>query len=229
MIYLFDDTNDDYITQYIRLIEFTDVLVHKSKISAKEVKLMEPALKNAEWIFMHKSFKDSETGAKDVYKYVVNTIADYGDDVPLILFSDEDLPKPVIDRDSKNLIESYRKSVFYSRLALFLANRRSTGRANIDLLLYGTGGEISKVISSGNRLLAAVRSKQDEECVCVEDFSPSDLMYIINTARPYICIEYSQIFELIEVGKLSVAQYRYNIKAVIESYIVYGKNIHNWK
>ena len=90
MIYLFDDTNDDYITQYIRLIEFTDVLVHKSKISAKEVKLMEPALKNAEWIFMHKSFKDSETGAKDVYKYVVNTIADYGDDVPLILFSDED-------------------------------------------------------------------------------------------------------------------------------------------
>jgi hypothetical protein len=229
MIYLFDDTNEAYISQYIRLLEFTDVLVHKSQISGKEVKLMEPALMNAEWIFMHKSFKDSEGGPRDVYKYVVNTIADYGDEIPLILFSDEDRPNPVIDRDSKNLIESYKKSVFYSRLASFLENRRSTGTANIDLLLYGAGVEIEKVTSSGNRLLAAVRGKDENDYISMENFSSADLMYLINSARPEIKIEFSQLMELIESGQISIAKYRYNIRQVIESYIVYGTNIHCWK
>ena len=229
MIYLFDDTNEAYISQYIRLLEFTDVLVHMSRISGREVKLMEPALINAEWIFVHKSFKDSEGGPRDVYKYVVNTVADYGDEVPLILFSDEDRPNPVIDRDCKNLIESYKKSVFYSRLASFLENRRSTGIANIDLLLYGAGAEVDKVTSSGNRLLAAVRGKNDDDTVCVGDFLPSDLMYIINCARPAIGIEYSQLAELIERGEIAVGEYRRNLRELIESYIVYGTNIHSWK
>lgn len=229
MIYLFDDTSDAYISQYIRLLEFTDVLVHKSQISAKEVKLMEPALINAEWIFMHKSFKDSEGGPRDVYKYVVNTIADYGDEIPLILFSDEDRPNPVIDRDSKNLIESYKKSVFYSRLASFLENRRSTGQANIDLLLYGAGAEVEKVTASGNKLLAAVRGKSDDDLVCAQDFTSPDLMYFVNSARPGIGLEYSQIAELIENGRVKVSAYRENLKKIIESYIVYGTNIHSWK
>ena len=229
MIYLFDDTNEAYISQHIRLLEFTDVVVHKSQISGKEVKLMEPALMNAEWIFMHKSFKDSEGGPRDVYKYVVNTIADYGDEVPLILFSDEDRPNPVIDHDSKNLIESYKKSVFYSRLASFLENRRSTGKANIDLLLYGAGVEIEKVVASGNRLLAALRCRNEDEMVSNDDLTSADLMYVINSARPAIGVEYSQIVELIENGHMTVGTYRQNLKEVIESYIVYGTNIHSWK
>ena len=229
MIYLFDDTNEAYISQYIRLLEFPDVLEHKSQISGKDVKLMEPALLNAEWIFMHKSFKDSEGGPREVYKYVVNTIADYGDEVPLILFSDEDLPNPVIDRDSKNLIESYKKSVFYSRLASFLENRRATGSANIDLLLYGEGVEVEKVIASGNRLLRVIRCKKDNDLLTIDDVMPSDLMYLINCARSSIGIEYSHLIELIEGGNLTVARYRLNIKEIIESYIVYGTNIYCWK
>lgn len=107
MIYLFDDTSGLYISKYINTLEFTDVLVHVSAISGGEVKLMEPSLRNAEWIFIHKSFKDSEGGPREVYDYVINEMADYGDEVPLILFSDEDRPEPQIDRDYKNLIEAY--------------------------------------------------------------------------------------------------------------------------
>lgn len=229
MIYLFDDTSDLYISKYINILEFTDVLVHISGISGREVKLMEPSLRNAEWIFIHKSFKDSEGGPREVYDYVVNEIADYGDEVPLILFSDEDRPEPQIDRDYKNLIEAYKKSVFYSRLSSFLENRRMSGETKIDLLLYGAGVEIDKVTESGTRILTANRTKDDDDIIRLEDFSAADMMYVINSARPNIEIEYATLMQLIEQGRISARTLRRNINGIIESFIVYGTNIHHWE
>lgn len=229
MIYLFDDTSDLYISKYINTLEFTDVLVHVSAISGGEVKLMEPSLRNAEWIFIHKSFKDSEGGPREVYDYVVNEIADYGDEVPLILFSDEDRPEPQIDRDYKNLIEAYKKSVFYSRLSSFLENRRMSGEAKIDLLLYGSGVEIEKVAESGGRILTANRTKADGDIISLEDFSAADMMYVINSARPNIEIEYATLMQLVEQGRVSAGELRRNINGIIESFIVYGTNIHHWE
>ena len=229
MIYLFDDTNDLYISKYINILEFTDVLVHISGISGREVKLMEPSLRNAEWIFIHKSFKDSEGGPREVYDYVVNEIADYGDEVPLILFSDEDRPEPQIDRDYKNLIEAYKKSVFYSRLSSFLENRRMSGETKIDLLLYGAGVEIDKVTESGTRILTANRTKDDDDIISLDDFSAADMMYVINSARPNIEMEYATLTQLIEQGRISARTLRRNIIGIIESFIVYGTNIHHWE
>ena len=229
MIYLFDDTSDLYISKYINTLEFTDVLVHVSAVSGREVKLMEPSLRNAEWIFIHKSFKDSEGGPREVYDYVVNDIADYGDEVPLILFSDEDRPEPQIDRDYKNLIEAYKKSVFYSRLSSFLENRRSLGEAKIDLLLYGAGVEVEKVTESGGRILTSNRTKADNDIISLDDFSAADMMYVINSARPNIEMEYATLTQLIEQGRISARTLRRNINGIIESFIVYGTNIHHWE
>ena len=229
MIYLFDDTSDLYISKYINTLEFTDVLVHVSAVSGREVKLMEPSLRGAEWIFIHKSFKDSEGGPREVYDYVVNDIADYGDEVPLILFSDEDRPEPQIDRDYKNLIEAYKKSVFYSRLSSFLENRRSLGEAKIDLLLYGAGVEVEKVTESGGRILTSKRTKADNDIISLDDFSAADMMYVINSARPNIEMEYATLMQLIEQGRISARTLRRNINGIIESFIVYGTNIHHWE
>ena len=229
MIYLFDDTSDLYISKYINTLEFTDVLVHVSAVSGREVKLMEPSLRNAEWIFIHMSFKDSEGGPREVYDYVVNDIADYGDEVPLILFSDEDRPEPQIDRDYKNLIEAYKKSVFYSRLSSFLENRRSLGEAKIDLLLYGAGVEVEKVTESGGRILTSNRTKADDDIISLDDFSAADMMYVINSARPNIEMEYATLMQLIEQGRISARTLRRNINGIIESFIVYGTNIHHWE
>lgn len=229
MIYLFDDTSDLYISKYINTLEFTDVLVHISAVSGREVKLMEPSLRGAEWIFIHKSFKDSEGGPREVYDYVVNDIADYGDEVPLILFSDEDRPEPQIDRDYKNLIEAYKKSVFYSRLSSFLENRRSLGEAKIDLLLYGAGVEVEKVTESGGRILTSNRTKADNDIISLDDFSAADMMYVINSARPNIEMEYATLMQLIEQGRISARTLRRNINGIIESFIVYGTNIHHWE
>ena len=229
MTYPFADTSDLYIPKYINTLEFTDVLVHVSAVSGREVKLMEPSLRGAEWIFIHKSFKDSEGGPREVYDYVVNDIADYGDEVPLILFSDEDRPEPQIDRDYKNLIEAYKKSVFYSRLSSFLENRRSLGEAKIDLLLYGAGVEVEKVTESGGRILTSNRTKADDDIISLDDFSAADMMYVINSARPNLEMEYATLMQLIEQGRISARTLRRNINGIIESFIVYGTNIHHWE
>lgn len=229
MIYLFDDTNSAYIQQYIQPIEFTDVLRHVSAVSSRDVKAMEPSLLNAEWIFIHKSFKDSDSGSREVYEYIVNDIADYGEEVPLILFSDEDLPKPSIDKYCSNLIEAYQKSVFYSRIAAFLEDRRASGHANIELLLYGAGIEVEKVTAAGNRLLALLRGRDDSTLLKSSDISPVDLMHVINSARPNVGIEYVSLMDAIEGGNITISNFRYNLKSIIESFIVYGTNIHSWK
>jgi hypothetical protein len=229
MIYLFDDTNPRYITQYINLLEYTDVIEHVSGACLNDVLQMEPALLDAEWIFIHKSFKDSDGRPRKVFEKVSYDIANDGDDVPLLWFSDEDLANPHIDEDCDNFIDGYKKSVFYSRLSKFLEDRRQTGHSKIELLLYGEGQEQLTPVVAAENLLNDLRDKDNNELVSLAELSSSDLMHLVNTSRPQIGIEYLTIVKKIENGEMTVKEFRENIRSIAESYIVYGTNIHNWK
>lgn len=229
MIYLFDDTKQSYISDKINLLEYTDVIEHVSQASLNDVLQMEPALLNAEWIFIHKSFKDSDGGLRKVFEKVSYDIANDGDDVPLLWFSDEDLANPHIDEDCDNFIDGYKKSVFYSRLSKFLEDRRQTGHSKIELLLYGEGQEQLTPVVAAENLLNDLRDKDNNELVSLAELSSSDLMHLVNTSRPQIGIEYLTIVKKIENGEMTVKEFRENIRSIAESYIVYGTNIHNWK
>lgn len=229
MIYLFDDTNPRYIAQYINLLQYTDVIEHVSQACLNDVLQMEPALLDAEWIFIHKSFKDSDGRPRRVFEKVSYDIANDGDDVPLLWFSDEDLANPHIDEDCDNFIDGYKKSVFYSRLSKFLEDRRQTGHSKIELLLYGEGQEQLTPVVAAENLLNDLRDKDNNELVSLAELSSSDLMHLVNTSRPQIGIEYLTIVKKIENSEMTVKEFRENIRSIAESYIVYGTNIHNWK
>lgn len=229
MIYLFDDTNPRYIAQYINLLQYTDVIEHVSQACLNDVLQMEPALLDAEWIFIHKSFKDSDGRPRKVFEKVSYDIANDGDDVPLLWFSDEDLANPHIDEDCDNFIDGYKKSVFYSRLSKFLEDRRQTGHSKIELLLYGEGQEQLTPVVAAENLLNDLRDKDNNELVSLAELSSSDLMHLVNTSRPQIGIEYLTIVKKIENSEMTVKEFRENIRSIAESYIVYGTNIHNWK
>ena len=229
MIYLFDDTNSRYIAQYINLLEYTDIIEHVSQACLNDVLQMEPALLDAEWIFIHKSFQDSDGRPRKVFEKVSYDIANDGDDVPLLWFSDEDLAEPHVDEDCDNFIDGYKKSVFYSRLPKFLEDRRKTGRTKIELLLFGEGLEQRTPIIAAETLLNDIRDKEDSTFVSLSEISSTELMYLINTSRPQIGLEYLSIVKKIENGEITVKEFRENIRSIAESYIVYGTNIHNWK
>ena len=229
MIYLFDDTKESYIADKINLLEYTDVIEHVSEACVSDVMQMEPALQSAEWIFIHKSFKDSDGGPRKVFKKVSYDIANDGDDVPLLWFSDEDLAEPHVDEDCDNFIDSYKKSVFYTRLPKFLEDRRRTGVSKIELLLYGEGLEQRTPVIAAETLLNNLRDKEDSALFSLSEISTSELMYLVNTSRPQIGLEYLSIVKKIENGEITVKEFRENIRSIAESYIVYGTNIHNWK
>lgn len=229
MIYLFDDTNPRYISERINLQEFTDVIEHVSQAGLEDVLILEPALKEAEWIFIHKSFKDSDGGLRRVFEKISYDIASDGDEVPLLWFSDEDPAEPHADEDCTNFIDKYKKSVFYSRLSAFLEDRRKTGEVNIELLLFGEGLEQRTPVVVAEKILTNLRCKDDNDKVSLSDISSSDLMYLINTSRPQIGVEYLSIMRDVESGKISVKDFKQNIRRVAESFIVYGTNIYNWK
>jgi hypothetical protein len=103
------------------------------------------------------------------------------------------------------------------------------GEAKIDLLLYGAGVEVEKVTESGGRILTSNRTKADNNIISLDDFSAADMMYVINSARPNIEMEYATLMQLIEQGRISARTLRRNINGIIESFIVYGTNIHHWE
>lgn len=229
MIYLFDDTNPQYISERINLLEFTDVIEYVSRASVDDILLMEPALREAEWIFVHKSFRDSVGGSKKVFEKVSYDIANDGDDVPLLWFSDEDIAEPHIDEYSNNFIDGYKKSIFYSRLCAFLEDRRKNKSANIGLLLYGEGLEQRTPVLIAEALLNAIRSKDGGQVMTMSDISTSDLMYLINISRPAINTEYASVVRKIENGEMFVKDFKDNIKRIADSFIIYGTNIYNWQ
>jgi hypothetical protein len=229
MIYLFDDTNPRYISEYIDLLEYTDVIEHVSRACLSDVLQMEPALQDAEWIFIHKSFKDSDGGPRRVFEKVSYSIANDGDDVPLLWFSDEDFAEPHIDEDSDNFIDGFKKSVFYSRLSKFLEERRRNGSSKIELLLFGEGLEQRTPIIAAETLLNDLRAKDEDAVLSLSEISSSELMYLVNTSRPQIGIEYLSLIKKIDAGEITVKEFRENIRSIADSYIVYGTNIHNWK
>lgn len=229
MIYLFDDTDPRYISEYINLLEYTDVIEHVSKACLSDVLQLEPALRDAEWIFIHKSFKDSDGGPRRVFEKVSYSIANDGDDVPLLWFSDEDLAEPHIDEDCDNFIDGFKKSVFYSRLSKFLEERRRNGSSKIDLLLFGEGLEQRTPIIAAETLLNDLRAKDEDAILSLSEISSSELMYLVNTSRPQIGIEYLSLVKKIDGGEITVKEFRENIRSIADSYIVYGTNIHNWK
>jgi hypothetical protein len=190
---------------------------------------MEPALQDAEWIFIHKSFKDSDGGPRRVFEKVSYSIANDGDDVPLLWFSDEDLAEPHIDEDCDNFIDGFKKSVFYSRLSKFLEERRRNGSSKIELLLFGEGLEQRTPIIAAETLLNDLRAKDEDAILLLSEISSSELMYLVNTSRPQIGIEYLSLIKKIDAGEITVKEFRENIRSIADSYIVYGTNIHNWK
>ena len=99
----------------------------------------------------------------------------------------------------------------------------------IELLLFGEGLEQRTPIIAAETLLNDLRAKDEDAILSLSEISSSELMYLVNTSRPQIGIEYLSLIKKIDAGEITVKEFRENIRSIADSYIVYGTNIHNWK
>ena len=233
MIYLFDNTSSEFIKKYINPLEYTDVLYFSPSATMDMLETMTTALEAADWIFLHRSF---EAEFEDEYYMIAEDIADWGKKVPLLIFSDGDMPEPVINKQTATYIQSFKKSEFYSSLPGFLTSIRAKGRTDIQVLLtksWQNGTSNSKmqvqpnIYALGKEILMGIRAlNQDDEVGSYIDLER--LKSILDYSQPEIGIQTETILAEVENGVLKVGKIRELINKVIDSYNNYGKNIYTW-
>lgn len=228
MIYLLDDTSESYTTKYIDCLQYKDVLNKQTSLSFEHLQKIEDMLEKADCIMIHRSFVDEgESSRNDVFEKVIYDIADSGNAVPLVVFSDGDSDTP--DFKSKRCIRAFKKSKFYENLGIFLEEFRNTGTINLATLAYGNKSEATQATDDARAILSRIMFKKGTEILNVEDVSGEDFKRLVQRSSPGIGCRYSDIMEEVGSGKLTVGVFRDRIRDIINSFITHGKNIRTWQ
>ena len=143
MVYIIDDTPAGLIEKQFNPKEWGDVLTILQDISAEEI----DGLPHPSCIMIHSSFHN-----QGIKKKIIS-YSGYGEDIPLVLFSDGDLPEAEFDGDS--FITTYKKSEMYSKLPVFLQHFRDYGKINLKVLAEGQKAFPSSRATIGNIIMIA--------------------------------------------------------------------------
>lgn len=216
MIYLIDDTPQSQISTFLNLEDYSDILDRREDLSLEDADY----LMDADCILIHTSYHN-----RSVLNKIRETVCDFGDNVPLVMFSDSDLPEPVFDGENRNFIETFKKNVMYSMLPGFLQYYRGSGKADLNVLAYGEQWIRKEVNTMAAKLLSKIMFLKGDSPLDKDDIDAESLMTILNLSQPEIGVTLYDILE----DEQTVKEFRENINAITESFNTYGKNVYHWK
>ena len=216
MIYLIDDTPQSQISTFLNLEDYSDILDRREDLSLEDADY----LMDADCILIHTSYHN-----RSVLNKIRETVCDFGDNVPLVMFSDSDLPEPVFDGENRNFIETFKKDVMYSMLPGFLQYYRGSGKADLNVLAYGEQWIRKEVNTMAAKLLSKIMFLKGDSPLDKDDIDAESLMTILNLSQPEIGVTLYDILE----DEQTVKEFRENINAITESFNTYGKNVYHWK
>ena len=216
MIYLIDDTPQSQISTFLNLEDYSDILDRREDLSLEDADY----LMDADCILIHTSYHN-----RSVLNKIRETVCDFGDNVPLVMFSDSDLPEPVFDGENRNFIETFKKNVMYSMLPGFLQYYRGSGKADLNVLAYGEQWIRRELNTLPSKLLSKIMFLKGDSPLDKDDIDAESLMTILNLSQPEIGVTLYDILE----DEQTVKEFRENINAITESFNTYGKNVYHWK
>ena len=216
MIYLIDDSPQSQISTFLNLEDYSDILDRREDLSLEDADY----LMDADCILIHTSYHN-----RSVLNKIRETVCDFGDNVPLVMFSDSDLPEPVFDGENRNFIETFKKNVMYSMLPGFLQYYRGSGKADLNVLAYGEQWIRKEVNTMASKLLSKIMFLKGDSPLDKDDIDAESLMTILNLSQPEIGVTLYDILE----DEQTVKEFRENINAITESFNTYGKNVYHWK
>lgn len=228
MVFLFDDTSEDYTRKYINLPDYSpNVLryVHRAKLS--DFIYYQDDLKKADCILIHRSFQDSDNpGSHDFFRKVVQLSAN-GEIIPLVIFSDGD--RELADFKSDRFIRQIKKQKFYERLKSFLEDYRSTKIANLKIIGYGDKSDYLLAVSEAHSILSKIRFLASDDVISPEMVAGQDLVSFVERSQPSIGCSYSDIISDLQNGNITAGRFREIINVIVKSFNNYGKNTHPWR
>lgn len=196
--------------------DYSDILDRREDLSLEDADY----LMDADCILIHTSYHN-----RSVLNKIRETVCDFGDNVPLVMFSDSDLPEPVFDGENRNFIETFKKNVMYSMLPGFLQYYRGSGKADLNVLAYGEQWIRKEVNTMASKLLSKIMFLKGDSPLDKDDIDAESLMTILNLSQPEIGVTLYDILE----DEQTVKEFRENINAITESFNTYGKNVYHWK
>lgn len=228
MIYLFDDTDQKYIDKHIDFNEYSDIITFVHRAKSSDIDVYEHALKKADCILIHRSFRDLDDVNKNtVYEKVINDISNLGYSIPLVIYSDGD--REVADFKNDRFLRQIKKLKVYERLKLFLDEYRRSKTIDLRILGYGETNVLQTVIESANIILSKIRFNRPEEVLRPEMLAEIRLKDLIERSQPSLGISYLELLSKIENGEVMIGKFRENINSIVKSFNNYGKNLYTWQ
>lgn len=243
MIYLIDDNQDNqrlknYNITFVEDGVFDGYLTSIEKLEIKE-SLSDTShlefLKTAECILMHSTTEDYDNdkgflpGSKTNVLKIKEMIAQEGEIIPLVLFSNSMGEAEFNFNKNPNHIHSIKKNLFYERLYDFVEYYKNVNRVELRIIAWGKNFEAKEISILAIEILRAVEQKLN-----TDNLTLSDLSKVLKKFESFIKIAFpenniNEILEQIEDNPISIHEFKKKINLITESYAKYGKNIYPWE
>lgn len=242
MIYLIDDNQNDLRARIGA--DFVDEGVFDGYLTAID-KLEKKAmavdtshlefLKSADCILLHASTEDWSaekgflSGSLTNVRKIREDVADFGDSVPLVLFSNG-MENTVFHQEiSPNYVQELNKTLFYSRLFDFMEHYKNENKVELRILTWGKNFLANEIGELAKNLLAKIAFNDDSEVFEMRFIEGEEDSFdkFIRVSYPDETI--NNVMDSIISNSFTVSQFREKINSISESFFKYGKNIYPWQ
>lgn len=241
MIYLIDDNQNNQRENlgidFVNDESYAAVLTVVDKIEKRGLRDLSNLqfLNDAACILLHSSTEDYDfenelfiSGSRTNVIKIVENIAEEGDNIPLVLFSNG-MSETVYNYESTPcFIHQINKNLFYSHLYDFVENYKQSGNIEMRILAWGKNFQ-SKEIST----LADILLQPAIYCDGTDLFQTNLVSDAQTSLEKFISLAFGSdnvcdILKNLEHAPITVSEFRNKVNRITESYLKYGKNIYPW-
>lgn len=239
MIYLLDDNKEDKRRSLFN-VSFVDDGTFDGYLTAIS-HLPQDAdlsfLSNATCLFVHETTEDIDefgqfkNGSTTNARRLIDDIADRGDKVPLVIFSNGMNGPTKYDYDERPFfVEAIHKTLLYQhRLFPFLNYYKNTKQLELRIIAFGENFKAVEAGRYARYLIESLSVHKHSERLDLSYFSRlSILQRFYEFMRPGG--DYNNFVNDLEDSSITVGKFVENVSAVVESISEnYGKNTHTWQ
>jgi hypothetical protein len=243
VIYLIDDNQNNQREHLgISFVEegvFKDCLVSIEKLekraSANDMSHLE-FLKDARCILLHASTEDYDSekdtflsGSHTNVRKVKEDIADFGDKIPLVLFSNGTTETVYSPDKNPNFISGMNKNTFYTNLRDFVEYYKNTGGIEFRILVWGKNFRTKEVSGLASILLETIAFQNETDIFEIAQLSDKQHVFKSFMEMSLPAANFADVLNDLEKNPISICEFRNKINLIIESFLEHGKNIYPWK
>jgi hypothetical protein len=241
MIYLIDDNQNNQRENlgigFVDNGDFEGFLTSVEKIEKRDVSDISHLdfLKDANCILLHTTTEDYDkakgafiSGSRTNAIKIIETIAEEGDKIPLVLFSNG-MGEPVyFPEKNPNYLQAIKKNLFYAHLYDFLEHYKNTGAIEFRILVWGKNFIAREITQLTESLLEPVAAMNETNKFTINHFNTQqEFKRFIALSLPDA--DSQSILNDLENNPITIAEFKSKINLITESFVKYGKNIYPWK